>query len=394
MKYFSIPSGLASYTGWGASHQLIDEINEIKPDSILIVADPIVVQLGIIDELLQKIRDTKFAFDLYTDITPEPTLETGEKLVAFARKGRYNMVVGIGGGSCLDLTKLASVFTNNEGDLIDYLNLTAVRKIKNKGVFTILIPTTSGTGSEVTDISVLALAHTKDVINHEYLKANLAIVDPQLTVSVPPQVTAATGADAFTHAIEAYLSVNANPVSDGLALQAIRLIGGSLPQAVKNGNDKEARIAMSYGSYIAGLAFHNAGVGAVHALAYPLGGQFHMAHGDSNAVMLPYVLGFISRSCQSRLKDILSALDESSYDMPDELAARRCISNLALLMKEIGIPDTLKNFNIPESAIQSLTRDAVLQKRLLSRCPVELDEKSIYTIYEAAFKGEITYESS
>ncbi|HLT94751.1 MAG TPA: iron-containing alcohol dehydrogenase, partial [Membranihabitans sp.] len=308
--------------------------------------------------------------------------------------GKYSMIVGMGGGSCLDLTKLASVFTNNEGDIADYLNLTSVRKIKNKGVFTILIPTTSGTGSEVTDITVLALDQTKDVISHEYLKANLAIIDPKLTITVPPQVTAATGADAFTHAIEAYLSINANPVSDGLALQAIRLIGGSLSRAVKNGTDKDARIAMSYGSYIAGLAFHNAGVGAVHALAYPLGGQFHMAHGDSNAVMLPYVLGFISRSCQSRLKDILSVLEESSYDMPDELAARRCISKLAVLMKEIGIPDTLKSFNIPESAIQSLAHDAVQQKRLLSRCPVELDEDSIYTIYDAAFKGKITYGSN
>ena len=214
-----------------------------------------------------------------------------------------------------------------------------------------------------------------------------------MTISVPPKITAATGADAFTHAIEAYLSINANPVSDGLALQAIRLIGGSLSRAVKDGSDQEARIAMSYGSYIAGLAFHNAGVGAVHALAYPLGGQFHMAHGDSNAVMLPYVLGFISRSCQSRLRDILSALDESSYDLPDESAARQCITKLASLMREIGIPDTLTSFKIPESAIQSLASDAVKQKRLLSRCPVALDEDSIYTIYDSAFKGEITYES-
>src|SRR5690606_3333369 len=178
--------------------------------------------------------------------------------------------------------KLAAVFIHNEGDLETYLNLTGSRSISEKGVFNILIPTTSGTGSEVTDISVLALENTKDVVSHEYLKADLAIVDPKLTCSMPRDVTASTGADALTHAIEAYLSVNANPVSDGHALQAIRLIGGALHRAVVDGNDEEARIAMSYGSYIAGLAFHNAGVGAVHALAYPLGGQFHIPHGSSN----------------------------------------------------------------------------------------------------------------
>src|SRR5690606_22531931 len=179
----------------------------------------------------------------------------------------------------------------------NYLNLTGTQKIMKKGLPKILIPTTSGTGSEVTNISVLSLETTKDVVTHDYLLPDVAIVDPALTVSLPARVTAATGVDAFTHAVEAYVSKNASPVSDAMALQAIRLISQSIRTAVANGEDKQARTDMSYGSYLAGLAFFNAGVAGVHALAYPLGGQFHLPLGEANAVLLPYVMGYIRKSC-------------------------------------------------------------------------------------------------
>jgi alcohol dehydrogenase len=287
------------------------------------------------------------------------------------------------------MAKLAAVFIKNPGDLKDYLNLTGTLKLKNRGVPKILIPTTSGTGAEVTNISVMALGNTKDVITNDLLLADVAIVDPELTVTMPSRVTAATGADALTHAIESFISVNANPYSEGLALQAIRIIGSSLKQAFENGNDKDARTNMAYGSYLAGLSFFNAGVGAIHALAYPLGGQFHIAHGDSNAVLIPYVLGYIRKTCESKLAIILQTLTGKHYELNKEDASIKCVETLAELMNDIGIPKTLAGFNIPDSASHQLAEDGIKQKRLLARCPMTLTEENIFEIYQAASSGMI-----
>jgi len=390
MGYARIASNPLTHIGWGSLEKLIYEVEKYGGDNILIVADPILKSLGVVDSITEPLRDKGYHYDIYTDLIPEPNIETGEKLVAFSRKGNYSLIIGIGGGSALDMAKLASVFITNQGSLATYLNLTGTKKIQQRGVPKILIPTTSGTGAEVTDISVLALEHTKDIISHEFLMADVAIVDPQLTMTVPAKVTAATGADALTHAIEAYISVNANPYSDGLALQAIRLIGGSLQQAVKNGDDKKARIDMSYGSYLAGLSFFNAGVGAIHALAYPLGGQFHIAHGDSNAVLIPYVMNYIRRSCSAKIAIILEALGENINDLTVEEASIACIHKLAALVKDIGIPETLGGFKIPDTAAEKLAEDGIKQKRLLARCPVTLTQEDILRIYQSAFAGVMT----
>jgi alcohol dehydrogenase class IV len=387
MSYIRIAPTPITHIGWGAAEQLVTEIKQFKDGRILIVADPILQQIGIIDQVINPIANENYQFDLYTEIIPEPHLETSQKLVDFARKGNYSLVIGIGGGSALDLAKLASVFLTNEGSVKEYLNLTGSRTLQNKGVPKILIPTTSGTGAEVTNISVLALEHTKDVISHDYLIADVAIIDPQLTISVPPKVTAATGADALTHAIEAYISVNANPYSDGLALQAITLISGSLKDAVKNGDDKQARINMAYGSYLAGLAFFNAGVGAIHALAYPLGGQFHIPHGDSNAVLIPYVMSYIRSSCFIKMGNIFKAMGGNLTGISIEEASIKCNYSLISLLKDIGIPQALTGFNIPISSLQQLTSDGVKQKRLLARCPMVLSESDIFNIYKSAFLG-------
>lgn len=385
---YRISSLPITHIGWGAIEKLSSEI-ERYGNRILIVSDPVLAKIGVLDKIVAQINIPDLHHDIYTEIIPEPLLQTGKDLVEFARKGNYDLVVGIGGGSALDLAKLAAVFTGNPGDLKDYLNLSGTRKVQEKGIPKILIPTTAGTGAEVTNISVLALEHTKDVITHDHLLADVAIVDPELTMTVPAKVTAATGADALTHAIEAFISVNANPYSDGHALQSIRLIGGALKKAVHNGNDKQARIDMAYGSYLAGLSFFNAGVGAIHALAYPLGGQFHLAHGDSNAVLIPYVLGYIRRTCASRLAIVLQALTGEFNSLPEEEASIKCIEVLAELMNDIGIPKTLQGYKIPPSATRPLAADGIKQKRLLARCPMHLEEEDIFRIYEAASTGVI-----
>lgn len=364
-----------SYTGWGCLNQLLPEVERFKATNILIVTDPFLKELGLADKIQQPLRSKGYATTIYTDIAPEPPLAIGEKLVDFTRKHQFDLVIGLGGGSALDLAKLAAVLAVHDGKVADYLNLTGTKALEQKGLPKILIPTTSGTGSEVTNISVLSLDTTKDVVTHDYLLADSAIVDPELTISLPPKVTAATGVDALTHAIEAYVSVNANEVTDALALQAIRLISGSIRTAVLEGENKQARSDMSYGSYLAGLAFFNAGVAGVHALAYPLGGQFHIAHGDSNAVLLPYVMGYIRQSCEKRMKDILDAMGLSSAYLSQEEASYKCVDALQQLVQDVKIPSTLKGFNIPEEALEQLTDDATKQTRILARSPI--DRKSV-----------------
>ena len=389
MSYTRIAATPITHIGWGAIDQLVTEVKNFNSEKILIVSDPVLKQIGILDQVTKPLEAEGLHYDLYTDVIPEPLLATGQLLVDYARKGNYSLVIGIGGGSALDLAKLASVFLTNEGNVGDYLNLSGSRTLQKKGVPKILIPTTSGTGAEVTNISVLALEGTKDVISNDFLIADVAIVDPQLTLSVPAKVTAATGADALTHAIESYISVNANSYSDGLALQAIKLISGSLRKAVKNGNNKQARIDMANGSYIAGLSFFNAGVGAIHALAYPLGGQFHIPHGDSNAVLIPYVMKYIRSTCFKKVGNIYEAMGGNVNGLSPEEASFKCIDSFVSLLSDIGIPKTLQGFNIPATALQQLTTDGVKQERLLARCPMPLTETDIYNIYESAFTGKL-----
>ncbi|SDN43857.1 Iron-containing alcohol dehydrogenase [Fictibacillus solisalsi] len=378
-----------SYIGWGALKELLPEVKKYGPKKILVVTDPMLAKIGLTEKITGPLEEQGYSVTLYTEVVPEPPVEVGEKLVSFTREGGFDMVIGVGGGSALDLTKLAAVLAVHEGPVTDYLNLTGTRPVGKKGLPKILIPTTSGTGSEVTNISVLSLETTKDVVTHDNLLADAAIIDPALTLSVPPKVTAATGIDALTHAVEAYISVNASPTTDGLALQAIRLISRSLRRAVENGNDEQARIDMSNGSYIAGLAFFNAGVAGVHALAYPLGGQFHISHGESNAVLLPYVMGYIRKSCVTRMGDILNALGGNSAFLSDEEASYRCVEELKRLVSDVGIPNTLSGFDVPESALESLTQDGVKQKRILARSPLPLLEDDIRNIYQSAFDGAI-----
>ncbi|EGA88391.1 alcohol dehydrogenase [Planococcus donghaensis MPA1U2] len=378
-----------SYTGWNSLEHLVSEVERLNASNILIVTDPLLEELGMTNKIIEPLQAQGWKTSVYTEVVPEPPLEVGEKLVAFTREHKFDLVIGLGGGSALDLAKLAGVLATHEGKVADYLNLTGSRSLTHKGIPKILIPTTSGTGSEVTNISVLSLESSKDVVTHDYLLPDVAIVDPALTTSLPPKVTAATGIDALTHAIEAYVSKNANPVTDALALQAIRLISGSIRTAVADGENKEARMDMSYGSYLAGLSFFNAGVAGVHALAYPLGGQFHISHGESNAVLLPYVMGYIRQSCEKRMKDILEAMGFSSNQLSQEEASLKCIEELKKLVADVGIPLSLKEFGIQEDVLDSLADDGIKQKRILARSPMPLEREDIFAIYQAAYKGEV-----
>ncbi|WP_209124283.1 iron-containing alcohol dehydrogenase [Alkalihalobacillus sp. BA299] len=377
-----------SYVGVGAINNLYNEVQKLGVSKIIVITEKNLVDLGICSKALESI--SSYTIEIYTDIVPEPPLSTAEKLVEHIRNGKFELVIGVGGGSALDLAKLGAVLAGNDGEVKDYLNLTGTKTIQYKGLPKVMIPTTAGTGSEVTDISVLSLEGTKDVVSHPYLLSDVAIVDPLLTMSVPPKITAATGIDALTHAIEAYISVNANDITDGVAIKAVELVGQSLVTAFSNGGNEKAREQMCTASYMAGLAFYNAGVGGVHALAYPLGNRFKLPHGESNAVLLPYVMHYIREGCQEKLTDIFLKLSPKAQPIESkEQMSKRCVATLFNLNKQLNLPTSLKEYGIEKKHISLLTDDAVKQTRLLARSPVELKWDAIYEIYSAAYEGSL-----
>lgn len=376
-----------SYQGWGSIKALADELHLYKAKRVLIVADPFLVSSGSVEAITSILDKENVDYLINDSVQPEPPLTLAQEMVDEAKDYAPDLVLGFGGGSAMDIAKLIAVMVQHEGAVADYLNLSGTKQLRHSGVPKIMIPTTSGTGSEVTNISVVALEATKDVVAHDFLLPDVAIVDPELTMSVPPRVTAATGVDALTHAIESYVSIHATPITEALSLQAVRLIYGALETAVHEGTNKQARIDMSYGSHLAGIAFFNAGVAGVHALAYPLGGQFHIAHGESNAVLLPYVMGYIRDACQTKLRTLYDTMGYNSERDSDKVTAEKFIEKLRMLVENVKIPPTLKDFNIEEKHLQGLAEDGLKQKRLLERSPMPLTFDDILTIYTAAYEG-------
>lgn len=382
MDKFISPKNI--YFGEGYAQQIMEIIQELDARNLFIITDEILKDLGLINDLLEILEEERIGYYLETDVKPEPTVLNGNKIINKIRQKDYDLVIGIGGGSVIDVAKASAVLAKHEGDVEDYLNIQGTREIKEPGLPKILIPTTSGTGAEVTDIAVFALENTKDVINHKYLLADYVIVDYSLTYSMPKRVTASSGVDALTHAIEAYTSKNSNDVTRFLSLIAIGKITKNIRSAVFNLEDTEAKKEMAIGSILAGLSFFNAGVAGVHALAYPLGGQFNIAHGESNAVLLPYVYDTIATACKEELGEIGEAMEIESIDQSLD---QKVIDELLQLVKDVDLKTTLMEFGIEQSDIPKLVEEALKQKRLLARSPKELTRDVIEDIYQKSYRG-------
>jgi alcohol dehydrogenase class IV len=367
--------------------EVTQQIHSLGGSKVMIYADPGIVKAGLLKQVEELLSKSHIPYVIFSDFVPEPPLDVANRAVDALKESGADLVIGMGGGSSLDIAKMAAVLRNHTGTVEDYLNLTGTKKITKKGLPKILIPTTSGTGSEVTDIAVFSLKSTKDVITHPYLLADVAIVDPELTYTLPPRITAATGVDALTHAVEAYISVNASPLTDTLALDAVKRISENLRTAVWHGSNKVARKELSLGSTIAGLSFYNAGVSGVHALAYPLGGLFHIPHGESNAVLLPYVFNYIWPSCMEKMARLASILGVKTEGLSHREAAIEGVRALSHIVKDVGIPNSIKDFGIKEEDIERLAQEAIKQKRLLSRSPKPYSIEDIRQIYHNAYFG-------
>jgi alcohol dehydrogenase class IV len=352
---------------------------------VFFLADPHIREN--VENLSGLLEKTGFDVEISTHISPEPSFDDLEKLLAPVKKFAPDAVVGAGGGSTMDLAKLVAVLYTGEQDVED---IVGVDRIKSRKTKLITVSTTSGTGSEVTPIAIITDANQKlkKGVVSRFLLPDAAIVDPLLTMSLPSPVTAATGMDALTHCIEAYTNKYSHPITDNLALKGIQLISSNLETAVKKGDCMEARTGMALGSLYGGLSFGVVGVAAVHALAYPLGGNFHIPHGVSNAVLLPYVMNFNRPSCLEKYSNIAAVFGIPLKGSHEETAGK-LIPAIRELSKNCGIPSNLRELNIPESAISSMAEAAVKIRRLMDNNPRPINEKEAERIYRQAFEAVI-----
>ncbi|TFB14204.1 iron-containing alcohol dehydrogenase [Filobacillus milosensis] len=385
MNAFITPQNI--YHGKDSINQLNSIIEELQVSKVYVLTDPILEELEVINPILKILDGQNVKYQVSTNVVPEPPVNVGNEVLEDVKAYDPDLVLGIGGGSALDLAKASAVLAGHEGTVENYLNLSGDKKLESKGIPSVLIPTTAGTGAEITDIAVFSLEDTKDVITHKYLLADYAIVDPVLTYTLPPKVTAASGVDALTHAIEAYTSVNATPITDALALDAMKRILGNLREAVWNKKAYDARNEMSLGSLIAGLSFYNAGVAGVHGMAYPLGGLFKIPHGESNAVLLPYVYHYIWPSCLNKMATLAEVFNVSTEGKTDRQIVQEIVQGLYDLVVDVGLPTSISEYDITESDIEKLTQNAVKQTRLLARSPMPLGENEIREIFEHAYRG-------
>lgn len=328
------------------------------------------------DETLQ---DGGVELCYFDDIRQEPTVNDFHTIIAQARSFKADSVIGVGGGSVLDLAKLIATLLYSDQQVEQ---LFGIGLIKERGVWFACIPTTSGTGSEVSPNAILLDENDnlKKGIVSPYLMADAAYIDPQLTWTVPAKVTAETGMDALTHCIEAYTNKFAHPLVDVYALTGIRLIAANLLKAVKDGKDQEAREALSLGSMYGGMCLGPVNTAAVHALSYPLGGMFHLSHGLSNAILLPTVMRFNRPACVERYAQVAIACGVQP-GKNDEETAERGVDFIYQLSKDCGIPTTLSEIEVPQEAVDEMAKAAMEVQRLLKNNPrvvTEQDAKDIY----------------
>jgi alcohol dehydrogenase class IV len=384
--------------------QAIQQIGEValrlRTKRVLIVTDPILLKIGLIDELHAPLSEAGVAVDIFGESEPEPSFNAAERCLEMARAVKPDTLIGLGGGSNMDLAKIAATVLAHGGTPRDY---SGDDKIPGPIFPLICVPTTAGTGSEVSAASVLTDSdnHMKVGVLSNYLRPSVALVDPLLTVSCPSKVTADSGIDALTHAIEAFTAVDnetfplphgersvyqgRHPFGDMLAEKAIGLIGRFLRRAVADGNDLEAREGMALGASLAGMAFSNVGVAAVHALEYPVGGAVHCSHGAGNGLLLPAVMRFNQQARVAEFARIARLLGEDVLGLTEHQAAERAVEAVERLRNDIGIPRRLRDLGVTEGQLRPFAEKAASIKRILRVNPRPVTAEDLEGIYRAAF---------
>ncbi|QET05973.1 iron-containing alcohol dehydrogenase [Cupriavidus pauculus] len=381
-RFQTVPSIVVEY---GAARRLGALLRESWPAArrLVVVTDGFLSKSGLLVPALEDLARHGWEVTVIDDVVADPPEHVVLEATERARAARAEAIVGLGGGSSMDVAKLIAVLLPATQSLKD---MYGVRKVTGTRLPLAQIPTTAGTGSEVTAVSIVTTGETTKMgVVAPQLYADLAILDAELTLGLPRAATAATGIDAMVHAIEAYTSAHLkNPISDMLAVRALDLLSRNVMLACDNGNDRAAREAMLVGAMFAGQAFANAPVAAVHALAYPIGGIFHVPHGLSNALVLPHVMKFNARDA-SRLYSELADVIVPGTTGSCETKTAALIRHIEGMIEATGIPRTLREVGVREGDVSRLASDAMLQTRLLVNNPREVTERDAFEIYSAAF---------
>ena len=389
MQSFSFNTVRTIISETGAITQIARHCKNLGIRRPIIVTDTGIVQLGLLSDLQGHISASDLEPIVYSDVVADPPESVVLEAVAIARREHADGVIGFGGGSSMDTAKLVALMANSDEALAD---IYGVDQVRGKRLPLIMIPTTAGTGSEVTAVAIVTTGETTKmgVVSAE-LFADVALLDASLTVGLPPHITAMTGVDAMVHAVEAYTSIHKkNAYTDMLATQALRLLAANIVTATHNGNDLSARQNMLLGACLAGQAFANAPVAAVHALAYPLGGHYHLPHGLTNSLVLPSVLAFNSECCANWYAELAPIfVAESELASTDDERARQLIDYFVSLIAEVGLPATLADADVPENDLDMPARAAMAQQRLLINNPRPVTETDARAIYHNAYLGTV-----
>ncbi|MFC0473666.1 iron-containing alcohol dehydrogenase [Halalkalibacter kiskunsagensis] len=362
----------------------------------LIISDHVMKGLGNLEKCHEYLRKSAVDYVDYLDVSSEPTDEYVHNALSLRKAENCDVIIALGGGSCIDTAKAVAVLATNGGEVSDYMNLKTLAS--SKPLPLIAIPTTAGTGSEATDVTVITNTRNdvKMMIKQPAFMPEVAIVDPVLTISSPKNTTAATGVDALTHALEAFISKKAHPFTDHLALSAIKLITENILEAYHNGTNLEARDKMIYGSMQAGMAFSNASVCLVHGMSRPLGALFHVPHGISNAMLLPTVLEYTKDSCSMRLAEIGRYLYPELKGSPDELVANRFVSAILQLCQSLHIPN-IKTWGVDEQEFEGvlwkMAKDAIESGSPANNPNVPTVEE-IVSLYRHAYSYEYSLKKA
>jgi alcohol dehydrogenase class IV len=387
MQPFSFVTTAQILCETGAVQRLASLCAERGARRVLIVTDPGIVRLDMLDDVLPGFTVAKIAVAIFSDVTADPSQDCVLAAVKRARHIGADLIVGFGGGSSMDVAKLVALLAHPQCAQ-PLIELYGVDKARGQRLPLIQVPTTAGTGSEVTPIAIVTTGETTKMgVVSPLLLPDLAVLDAVCTLGLPPAVTAATGIDAMVHAIEAYTSkLKRNPLSSLLAREALRLLADNLDQAVHNGSNLVARQLMLLGACLAGQAFANAPVAAVHALAYPLGGHFHIPHGLANSLVLPHVLRFnLPIAMEDYAELALPLLGERLQAGDGKSRAEQFVRELEHLASRCGLPTTLRDAGVTRQSLPQLASDAMQQQRLLVNNPRSLSEADALAIYQVAY---------
>jgi alcohol dehydrogenase len=363
----------------------IESIGEIPAEyrakKVLIITDTGVWNAGLIEKPKRILESAGIHVEVINDTPPEPEVEQVNEIFHAAKKTDCQMIIGIGGGSAMDVAKIVSVMLTNQVSLRQLLEKIS---IQHYGLPTVMVPTTAGTGSEVTPNAIVLVPEEElkvGIVNNK-LVPNCVILDPVLTIGLPPSLTASTGMDALTHAIECYTSKKANPLSDTFALRSIHLIARSIRRAYQNGKDVDARHDMLLGAMFGGLCIATSSTTAVHALAYPLGGKYRISHGLSNAILLPHVMKYNLDSAEDKFKDIAIAMGTDVTRLSIRQAAEKMVKNLFSLVNDLNIQVSLKDKGITAADLDVMVEAACKVTRLLDNNPRPMTKDAMRDIYK------------